>query len=359
MPEEEQDDRLVKFCVYCGSKVDADEVYCPNCGKLVIKEPSKLKDSIGHQKTTPKPREIPARKCANCGSLIRSPILKQCPVCGNELEEAPPIEMLDDSRTSGFIFTEDRLEPEEERIISRTKWNIREGTSVFTTSILVYITTMLMLTLFFLPEQNIFGIILSQLPEIFIGIYPLWYISTNNHSLEKLGLKSSKRSVLIAGVVGIIGGVGLIFFEYLSELLIELMLNLGLRDLFDLSSLMTTSFLIQNADLIWFIILAIMVSLSAISSEILFRGTLHNALKERFGTSLKNKAVVILIIALTYSGLYAILAFPVGVVLLPSYFLLSVILGTLYEVGNRNLMCSIIASVIYNLSILMIIWLIL
>ncbi len=355
MPEEEQDDRLVKYCVYCGAKVKFGEVYCPNCGKLVVKEPLHLKD----KKREPAPivtkrKEVPVRKCSNCGALIKSPILKQCPICNNELEELPPFEEYTSPTKSGFIFTDKKLEPEEEHILKRDKWNLKEGTSVFTTSLLVYITTMLLITLFILPEQNILSIIIGQLPEILLGLYPIWYINTNRHSYKKLGFDFTKKNLIIALIIGIAGGVGLIFFDIFSEFLINAMLDLGLENFFDITPILMNSLIINNAELHWFIILTIMICFASISSEILFRGTLHNALKERFGYDIKNKLFVILIVALAYSGIYAVLSFPIGLLFFPIYFLLALILGIIYEAGKGNLICPIIASLIYNVSSLII-----
>jgi len=355
MPEEEQDDRLVKYCVYCGAKVKSGEVYCPNCGKLLVKEPTAVKGKAKEEyPTVTKAREITIRKCSNCGALIKSPILKQCPICNNELEELPPYEEYTSPQKPGFIFTDKKLEPEEEHTLKRGKWNLKEGTSVFTTSLLVYITTMLLITLFLMPEQNILSIIIGQLPEILLGIYPIWYIKKNRHSYKKLGFNFAKKILITAIIIGIIGGVGLIFFDFFSEYLINAMLDLGLGEIFDITPIKMNSLIIENAELYWFITLTIMVSLSSISSEILFRGTLHNALKEKFGYDLKNKLFVILIVALAYSGIYAILSFPTGLLFFPIYFLLALFLGIIYEVGKGNLVCPILASIIYNISSLII-----
>jgi membrane protease YdiL (CAAX protease family) len=355
MPEKEEDDRFVKYCVYCGAKVEHGEVYCPNCGKLLVKEPKTEKGkAIEASPATTKAREVPIRKCSNCGALIKSPILKQCPICNNELEELPPYEEYVAPKKPGFIFTDKKLEPEEEHTIKRGKWNLKEGTSVFTTSLLVYITTMLLITLFLMPEQNILGIIISQLPEILIGLYPIWYIKKNRHSYKKLGFNFTKKNLTTAIIIGVIGGIGLIFFDFFSEFLINVMLDLGLRNIFDINPILMNSLIIKNAELYWFIILTIMVSLAAISSEILFRGTLHNALKERFGYDIKNRLLVILIVAIAYSGIYAILSFPTGLLFFPIYFLLALLLGIIYEAGKGNLVCPILASVIYNISSLII-----
>ena len=52
MSEENEKQRLTKFCVYCGTTIEENTAYCPNpkCGKLVIKikasEPSTEKQMV-------------------------------------------------------------------------------------------------------------------------------------------------------------------------------------------------------------------------------------------------------------------------------------------------------------------------
>jgi membrane protease YdiL (CAAX protease family)/uncharacterized OB-fold protein len=361
MSEEERDDRFIRYCNHCGAKVQPGEVYCSNCGKLIIKEP-KLGGNDKRQSekrpTKERKREISARKCSNCGSIIRSTVLKECPICNTELEESPPSKEYAGQERPGFIFTEDRLEPEEQHTLHRDNWNLKEGTSVFTSSILIYITTMLFISLFLMPDQSIFGILISQIPEILIGVYPLWYIYSNKHSYKKFGFNFSKKPLIIAGVIGFGGGIGLIFYDFFSEFLINLMLNLGLENIIDINPLLINSLIIKNADIVWILILLVLVALTSISTEILFRGTLHNALRQRFGDDIKGKAMIIGLVALAYSAIYGILSFPLGLILFPSYFLLSILLGIIYEAGKRNLASSIIASVIYYISSLLIILLI-
>jgi len=54
MSKENEKQQIVKHCVYCGTRIEESKIYCPKCGKLVIKiEPSKEKGRL--QKIGAKP----------------------------------------------------------------------------------------------------------------------------------------------------------------------------------------------------------------------------------------------------------------------------------------------------------------
>ena len=37
MSNEKDKKANIKYCVYCGAKVNKEQIYCPKCGKLVVK----------------------------------------------------------------------------------------------------------------------------------------------------------------------------------------------------------------------------------------------------------------------------------------------------------------------------------
>ena len=119
--------KKIKFCVYCGSDVKENEIYCPKCGKLVIK--------IEAGKEVPKPQitqklEI-SRKCPGCGSVITSTVLDQCPICNTELEKIAEFKRAAIQKKPGLIFTSKKLEPEQKFILKKDTWNLKEGVNVF------------------------------------------------------------------------------------------------------------------------------------------------------------------------------------------------------------------------------------
>ncbi|MFX1494298.1 MAG: zinc-ribbon domain-containing protein, partial [Promethearchaeota archaeon] len=187
---------IVKYCVHCGATVDINQTYCPQCGKLVLKMKSEKVDLI--EETPPLKIKKPiSRKCPGCGSIITSSILEQCPICNAKLEKLSKDQKLDTAkvpqRSSGFIFSNKKLIPEQKFILKKDIWNLREGISVFGNSLMAYITIRLifiMLLAGITGDMNIFTILLSYIPEIIFGVYPLWYIYSKKHSFTKLGFRS-------------------------------------------------------------------------------------------------------------------------------------------------------------------------
>ncbi|TFG03824.1 MAG: zinc-ribbon domain-containing protein, partial [Promethearchaeota archaeon] len=141
---------ITGYCVHCGAKIDPGKVYCPNCGKLVVKIKSD-KAIYKNKQLLDKPKEEEkrsiSRKCPGCGSIITSTVLEQCPICNTVLEPVPELQKASPTKTS-FIFTKEKLEPEQKLVIQRDTWNLKEGLNVFTNSLLIYITIELFLILF-------------------------------------------------------------------------------------------------------------------------------------------------------------------------------------------------------------------
>ena len=69
----------MKYCSYCGTKLDDDAKFCKNCGKEVI-----VSNTIKQRKSV---YEGELRKCPNCGEVLKSFELN-CPTCGYELRGA-------------------------------------------------------------------------------------------------------------------------------------------------------------------------------------------------------------------------------------------------------------------------------
>ncbi len=359
MSKENEKQQIVKHCVYCGTQIEESKIYCPKCGKLVVKiEPSKG--------TKPPQKKTVSRKCSGCGSIITSSVLEQCPICNTKLEKIPKLQKTQSSEThlnkTGYVFTNKKLVPEQKFIIKKETWNFREGISVFGNSLMVYIIIRLLITMLLTLQLessdpidlNITTILLSQIPDVLFGLYPVWYIYSKKHNFQKLRLNFKARPFLIALLIGVIGSIGLVIIDNFSSLLIQFMYDSGI-DFFDIFSyLANQSLVIQNTDLIWVILLMVILSLSAISTELVFRGVLHNTLKERFDNNLLGRSSVIFINALMYSVLFLLFTLPIGIYFFLVNFMVFIFLGILYE-ANKNILTTITASIIYNIAIVILI----
>ena len=367
MSKENEKQQIVKHCVYCGALIEESKIYCPKCGKLVVKiEPSKEKSRLQKIGAKKPQKKIVSRKCSGCGSIITSSVLEQCPICNAKLEKIPKLQKAKSSETrlnqTGYVFTNKKLVPEQRFIIKKETWNFREGVSVFGNSLMVYIVIRLLITMLLTLQLessdpidlNIITILLSQIPDVLFGLYPLWYIYSKKHNFQKLRINFQARPFLMALLIGVIGSIGLVIIDNFSSILIQFMYDSGL-DFFDIFSYLTSqSLVIQNADLIWVILLMVILSLSAISTELVFRGVLHNTLKERFDNNLLGRSSVIFIIALIYSVLFLLFTLPIGIYFFLVNFMVFIFLGILYEV-NKNILTTIIASIIYNIALIIII----
>ena len=268
-------------------------------------------------------------------------------------------------KRAGFIFTNKKLVPEQKLVLSKATWNFREGLSVFGNSIMVYITLRLLITIiitFQLPldgsanSLNITAILLSQLPALLFGIYPLWYISNKKHDMKKLGFWYSPKQLVITVIVGIIGGLLLILINSFSRSIIDFFVQLGINfnDVF--SQIALENQLIREAEIFWIILLVLLMNLSVFSTEIVYRGVLHNTLKAHFGNNLFGKFSAIILVALVYSLIYLVFTLPLGIYFFLIEFIIFVILGVLYEV-NKNIYNPIIATIIYNSVLILFIFL--
>ena len=371
MSEEKKDDQIVKYCVHCGAEIKGNQAYCPKCGKLVIKLKSSLDDS---QKSISPPisktKEITSRTCPNCGSIINSTILEQCPICNAKLEK-PPKEILTTSEISqpkrtGFIFSNKKLVPEQKYILKKDTWNFREGVSVFGNSLLIYVIIRFLIIILiwftFDPsgtgsiDINMTIIMLYQIPDIIFGVYPLWYIYSKKHTIKKLGLYRGFKSLLKALAIGLIGAIGLILLDNLFSLITQSLYNSGL-DFFNIFEYLQKQALVfKNADLLWLILLCVLIIIAITSTELVFRGVLHNSLKAQFENNLSGRISIILIVALIYAGLYLLFSWPEGIYFFIINFLVSIVLGVLFEI-NGNLLNSIFANILYNLTLIILLYL--
>jgi membrane protease YdiL (CAAX protease family) len=348
----EEKDMKIKYCVYCGAETEKSKTYCPNCGKLIIKIPPEKETSTLQ---TVKKLEV-SRKCPNCGSIITSTILDQCPICNSELEKISEVKKAMIQKKPGLIFTDKKLEPEQKFILKKDVWNLKEGINVFGTCIYILVIVFFLVfsfTSFQLESAplTIQIILLSQIPELVFGIYPIWYIYNKKHSFRKLGFSLNTKKNFIAVLIGIFGAFILLLIDIFSDSFINFLSDVGL-DFFNIkSSLESQNLVIRNSDLIWIILLTISLCIRSISSEIVFRGVLHNTLKQKF----RNVYLVILIVALAYSLVYVMMSFTVGLSFFLLNFIAFTILGLLYEI-NRNIYNTLIANVIFNILIVILIY---
>lgn len=349
----------IKYCVYCGANVPKDEIYCPNCGKLIIKlEPSKESTQL-----ETKPRVIAqekmtiSRKCPGCGSIITSTILDQCPICNTVLEKISEAKKIAIQKKPGLIFTNKKLELETKFILKKDTWNLREGINVSVTCVYVYVIVFFLLFTILTfqggstsVELTIHMFLLSQLPELLFAIYPIWYIYSKKHSFKKIGFDFASKKILLAFILGILGAALLVLVNFFSNSIITFFSDIGL-DLFDIeTNIAEQNQVIRDAELIWVILLVVLLCIGAASSEIVFRGVLHNALKQKFSKD----AYVILIVALAYSALMLLFYYP-------SFFLLNflafIVLGAIFELTNRNIISTIMANISYNILLIVLIYL--
>ena len=336
--------KKIKYCVFCGADIAESKTYCPNCGKLIIKIDSGKKKS----ELRPISKLDFSRKCPNCGSIITSTILDQCPICDTELEKISEIKKAIVQKKPGLIFTDKKLEPEQKFILRKDTWNLKEGLNVFGTCFYILVIIFFLLATFSFQFESapltIEEVLLNQIPELVFGIYPIWYIYSKKHSFTKLGFHFESRKFAIAILIGILGSLLLLLFDYFSDSLIYFMSDLGL-DIFNVTSVIEEyNGLIRDSDLIWIILIALTLCVGSISSEIVFRGVLHNTLKQRF----KNNYIVILIVALAYSLLLLFFTIPFGIYFFIFNFLAYIVLGFLYEI-NQNIYNTILANLLYNL----------
>jgi len=357
MSKEEQ---LIKYCVHCGAKADKNKTYCPECGKLIInlrstketseeEEISKGPKSSGYNKIS--------RKCAGCGSIITSTVLDQCPICSSLLEPLPEIQRPVQVST-GFVFTNKKLEAEQKFTLQKDSWKFREGIHIFFNGIMFYIIAQFLIIMLYLTtlsqdnqgqsDLTIYLILLSQIPSLLFGVIPLWYIYTRKHKYEKLGFSSDKKKNQLAIIIGILGGLGIIAISYLSGYLYQFLYDIGL-DFYDIQAYIDLEYKIIRGAGFLLIILLIELIFASISIEIAFRGVLHNTLKEKFNdNTFSGKILISSIVALVYSVFFLLLSFPIGIYFLIPNFLIFLLLGMLYEI-NDNIYNTIIALILYNI----------
>lgn len=350
MPE--SNEKKAKYCVYCGSYVEEGRTYCPNCGKLVLKlkpEEKKVKQQIVKRPAVSEKMQI-TRKCPGCGSIITTSVLDQCPICNTILEKIPEQKKIMIQKKPGLVFTNKKFEVEQKFILKKDTWNLKEGINLFGNCLYILIIVYFLLSTIIAfqiesanIEVNIYINLIRCIPELLFGIYPLLYIYSKKHSYKKLGLKSESKKIILAVLIGILGGLLLFLINYFSGYLIDFIYEVGL-DFFKIKeNIEKQNSIIRDADLLPIILLAILLSLVSFSTEVVFRGVLHNTLKERF----KNDFKVILLVASIYTVVMLLmLSFNFFV-----NFIIFMVLGLLYEI-NENLYNTIIASVFYYLLII-------
>ncbi len=362
MPQD--NNKFIKYCVHCGVRVYHGQVYCPNCGQLVLRLKPKKETTQPKQRYPPPIKKVISRKCSGCGSIINSTVLEQCPICNTVLEKVfdKQITLQGKSDQSSFVFTEKKLEPVKKYVINKDTWNLKEGFSVFFNSIMIYFIIELIIYMIVFSqvdpdttiEINIITIIISQLPGALFGIYAVGYIIANNHESKKLGFTSNINKILLAVLIGALGGFILVFINIFSNLLNLFFSDIGLPILNIEEYVRDQNSAIVNADLIWIILLSVILCVSAVSSEIVFRGVFHNTLKQHFKDNFTGKLTVILLVAIVYAVISLLLSLLVGILFFIMNFMIAVFTGILYEV-MKNIYAPIVAQCFYNVLLLIII----
>jgi membrane protease YdiL (CAAX protease family)/predicted RNA-binding Zn-ribbon protein involved in translation (DUF1610 family) len=361
MSKENNSESKIRYCVHCGAKVGENETYCPNCGKLVVKladakseiTPSKLKSS----KIT--------RTCPGCGSIITSPVLEQCPICNTILEKLPKDLRQETSeetpKSSGVIFSNKKLIPEKTLTLKKDSWNIKEGLNVFANALLWYVVIRFLIIILVQLQNstttpvNITTILLIQIPDLIFAVYPLWYIYAKKHKYSKLGFHFDRKKVIYAGILGVIGAIILIFTGVLSTYVIDFIYSIGINLADVYTPIAQEHAAIQGADLLWLTLVITVVVVGSVSTEIIYRGVLHNTLREYFQNKFISRVYVILIVASIYTAIYLLFTLGMGVYFFITNFIVFIILGIIYEV-NRNILNTIIVNVIYNITMILLIY---
>lgn len=293
-------------------------------------------------------------------------MLEQCPICDTKLEKISEQKGVAQDKKpqkkTGYVFTNKKLVPEQKFILNRNEWNFREGISVFGSSLMLYIMLRLIITMLYTLQLgpvdsidlSITSILISQIPDIVFGVYPLYYIFSKKHKFQKLGFMLKTRHIIVALIIGIIGSGILILLDYFSSTIINFMYSSGI-DFFDIGAYLAEEYLIlQNTDLIFIVLLIALMSLSVISTELAFRGVLHNTLKAHFNNDFLGKTTAILIVALIYSALFLFFTLPIGIFFFIPNFMIFLSLGIIYEINN-NLLSTIIANLAYNIFLIILI----
>ena len=356
MSDDKETVKKIKYCVHCGTEVSDSETYCSKCGKLVaklIKPQSKKPQSI-------------SRKCSECGSIINSPILEQCPICNNKLEivlKQPTTASEEKSQKKmGVIFTNKKFVSEQRLSVKKDAWTIREGISIFSNSLMIYVFLRFLIIILIVSqtsslepvETTMSILLLEQIPTIIFGVYPIWYIYSKKHDFKKMGLYLGKNNIFISFLIGIIGAACLIMIDFSSGFLIDFIYDIGIN-VYDIKTyILEENQIIRNAGIIWMIPLIILLCIGTISTEIVYRGVLHNALKQYFNNKFTGRITIILTVSLVYSGLLLFFTFPGGIYFILINFLVFTALGIMYEI-NGNLFNTIIAGIIYDVLIVLII----
>lgn len=355
--EKSQNAISLDYCPHCGKKIEPNKTYCPNCGKLAVRVKPSSQQKAQISRTGSKIGDDFTRKCPGCGSIITSKVLEQCPICNSILPKIPEHLMKKPQPKPGFIFTDKKLEPESKFYLKKDIWNLREGARIVevcvSLRILIYLIIAFQLTLFDLTSSipAIFLIYLGILPELLYGIYPLGYIQSHKHDFKKLGFTKDKKKLVIAVIIGLVGGFGLLFLNMFSGIILDIVNEFG-WGFTDIDALLEEQYqIIRNAAIGWKLLLILLIGINSMFSEILFRGVLHNTLKVKFADGLYGKFIVILIVALVYSLINLLLTFPIGLFFILLDFIAFVFLGILYEI-NENIYNTIFAYVFYNIVVL-------
>lgn len=103
-------DGVIKFCAYCGTKLDKWARFCKSCGKQINVQASE--DRITERKIV---YEGYIHKCPSCGEVLNS-FVTNCPSCGLEIRDVRPV-----SSVKEFAQKLERIEAQKMPAISEQK----------------------------------------------------------------------------------------------------------------------------------------------------------------------------------------------------------------------------------------------
>ncbi|MHA1729049.1 MAG: CPBP family glutamic-type intramembrane protease [Promethearchaeota archaeon] len=356
----------LKKCPNCGRELPEYAKFCKSCGTRIgskgipIRKETewrKVKKRVINQyerSEQPEKEKSIERICPKCNTIVNSKVLEQCPVCFTKL---PALSEKEKEKLDTMLFTGKKMVSEKSLTPDKNKWSLKEATSVFFNSIMIYVLIESVFLGFFMLNPglldegripiNEFTLLISPLISIIFGVFPLIYISKNKHNFKKIGFR--EENIIKFILTGIIVGILFYFFNNWIDSLVTFFIDKPVAVIAEEKDV------INNMGIPLVMLLTVIVITGQIFEEILFRGVIQNALgdylenknpKKKSGMLLNvNKWNTIFIICAIYSVFYFIIG-------LNFYYLIlnlvsSLIVGIVYEFTDRSMVVLIFMKISY------------